>query len=72
VAIPNNHRLPALVPRLPSVVISYNSSGIYLGQALGGLLLTHAASTTTVCLVGAGLGPGALVAIAGLNRPDWT
>ena len=64
VATPNNHRLTALVPRLPSVVISYNSSGIYLGQALGaalgGLLLTHAASATTVCLVGAVLGLGAL------------
>ena len=33
VATPNNHRLTALVPRLPTVVISYNSSGIYLGQA---------------------------------------
>jgi predicted MFS family arabinose efflux permease len=64
VATPNNHRLTALVPRLPSVVISYNSSGIYLGQALGaalgGLLLMHAASATTVCLAGTVLGLGAL------------
>ena len=64
VATPNNHRLTALVPRLPSVVISYNSSGIYLGQAvgaaLGGLLLAHAASTTALCLAGTVLGVGAL------------
>lgn len=64
VATPNNHRLTALVPHLPSVVISYNSSGIYLGQALGaalgGLLFTHVASATTLCLVGAALGLAAL------------
>ena len=45
VATPNNHRLTALAPALPGVVISLNSSGIYLGQALGagagGLLLDH-------------------------------
>lgn len=43
VATPNNHRLTALAPALPGVVISLNSSGIYFGQALGapagGLLL---------------------------------
>ena len=52
VATPNNHRLTALVPRLPTVVISYNSSGIYLGQALGsalgGLLLAHGTSASTL------------------------
>jgi len=35
IATPNNHRLTALVADLPAVVISYNSAGIYLGQAVG-------------------------------------
>lgn len=64
VATPNNHRLTALAPQLPTVVISYNSSGIYLGQAagsaLGGLLLAQDATATNLCLVGACLGLGAL------------
>ena len=64
-ATPNNHRLTALAPAMPSVVISYNSSGIYLGQAagaaLGGLLLTHQASAAALCLTGAALAGAALV-----------
>jgi predicted MFS family arabinose efflux permease len=54
---PINHRLTGLAPALPGVVISFNSSGTYLGQALGaiagGLLLTAHGSATTVCVVGA-------------------
>mgnify|MGYP001321892662 CR=1 FL=1 len=57
VATPNNHRLTALAPTLPSVVISFNSSGIYLGQALGavtgGLLLAHDSSAITLCVIAA-------------------
>jgi predicted MFS family arabinose efflux permease len=64
-ATPNNHRLTALAPHVPSVVISYNSSGIYLGQAvgaaLGGILLSHQASATALCLTGAALAGAALV-----------
>ncbi len=73
VATPNNHRLTALVPRLPTVVISYNSSGIYLGQALGsalgGLLLAHGTSASTLRLVGTVLGLCALGSHLLLRRP---
>lgn len=58
VSTPNNHRLTALVPALPGVVISGNASGIYLGQAigaaLGGLLLDGGTSVRALCLAGAG------------------
>jgi predicted MFS family arabinose efflux permease len=64
-ATPNNHRLTALMPHLPSVVISFNSSGIYLGQALGaglgGILVGAGMSGCNLCLSGAGLGVLALV-----------
>lgn len=67
VSTPNNHRLTALVPELPSVVISSNSSGIYLGQALGaalgGILLSNGFSTADLCLAGTAF---AVVAL-GLN-----
>ncbi len=66
VATPNNHRLTALAPALPGVVISLNSSGIYLGQALGaaagGLLLDHQLTPDLLPLVGAALGVVALTA----------
>ena len=66
VATPNNHRLSALAPALPGVVISLNSSGIYLGQALGaaagGLLLEHQLTPDLLPLVGAALGVVALTA----------
>jgi len=66
VATPNNHRLTALAPALPGVVISLNSSGIYLGQALGagagGLLLDHKLTPDLLPLVGAALGVVALTA----------
>ncbi len=66
VATPNNHRLTALAPALPGVVISLNSSGIYLGQALGaaagGLLLDHQLTPDRLPLVGAALGAVALTA----------
>ncbi|SDK39654.1 Predicted arabinose efflux permease, MFS family [Nonomuraea maritima] len=58
VATPNNHRLTEFVPHLPSVVISFNSSGIYLGQAIGaglGGVLLGAISTAQLCYVGAGI-----------------
>ncbi len=64
-ATPNNHRLTALMPHLPSVVISFNSSGIYFGQALGaglgGILVGAGLSGGNLCLSGAGLGVLALV-----------
>ena len=66
VATPNNHRLTALAPALPGVVISLNSSGIYLGQALGaaagGLLLDHQLTPDLLPLVGAAFGVVALTA----------
>lgn len=66
IATPNNHRLTALAPALPGVVISLNSSGIYLGQALGaaagGLLLDHQLTPDLLPLVGAALGVIALTA----------
>lgn len=59
VATPNNHRLTEYAPLQPAVVISFNSSGIYLGQAvgaaLGGVLLGRAVSPTNLCWVGAGV-----------------
>lgn len=55
-ATPNNHRLTALVPSLPAVVISFNSSGLYLGQAmgaaLGGVLLGGDVSVRALCWIG--------------------
>jgi predicted MFS family arabinose efflux permease len=57
VATPNNHRLTGLAPTLPSVVISFNSSGIYLGQAVGavtgGLLLAHHGTAVSLCVIAA-------------------
>ena len=53
------------MPRLPSVVISFNSSGIYFGQALGaglgGILVGVGMSGGDLCMSGAGLGFLALV-----------
>jgi predicted MFS family arabinose efflux permease len=37
ITTPNNHRLTAIVPAQPAVVISFNASGTYLGQAIGAL-----------------------------------
>ena len=73
VATPNNHRLTELVPHLPSVVISFNSSGIYAGQALGaglgGILIGAGISGGGLCLSGAGLGALALVVHLLIGRP---
>lgn len=73
VATPNNHRLTALVPELPPVVISFNSSGIYFGQALGvglgGILLGHATGVRTLCLAGAALAVVALLVHLLIGRP---
>jgi predicted MFS family arabinose efflux permease len=59
VATPNNHRLTEYVPHLPAVVISFNSSGIYVGQAvgaaLGGFLLAGLIDAPALCYVGAGI-----------------
>jgi predicted MFS family arabinose efflux permease len=72
VAAPNNHRLTGLVPAHPSVVISFNSSGIYLGQALGaalgGILLSAAVSARTLCWTGAALAVAALGLHLSLGR----
>jgi predicted MFS family arabinose efflux permease len=57
---PLNHKLTGLAPALPSVVISFNSSGTYLGQALGaifgGLLLAHTTVTGLCVTASAGVG----------------
>lgn len=72
VSTPNNHRLTALVPTLPSVVISFNSSGIYLGQALGaalgGILLDHDVTARALCLTGVGIALVAAVVHALIPR----
>lgn len=56
---PSNHHLTGLLPHLPSVAISYNSSAIYAGQAvgvgIGGLLLAHGCRATVLCPAAAGL-----------------
>ncbi|GLX52610.1 MFS transporter [Streptomyces hygroscopicus subsp. hygroscopicus] len=73
VATPNNHRLTALAPTLPSVVISFNSSGIYLGQALGaalgGILVDHGVTARVLCLTGVGIALLAGVVHALIPRP---
>jgi predicted MFS family arabinose efflux permease len=73
VATPNNHRLTELVPQLPSVVISFNSSGIYAGQALGaavgGLLIDGGLSVRSLCMVGALLALAAGVLHLLMGRP---
>ncbi|MGV9991212.1 MFS transporter [Streptomyces sp. NPDC003374] len=72
-ATPNNHRLTTLVPTLPSVVISFNSSGIYLGQALGaalgGILVDHDLTARLLCLTGVGIALVAAVVHALIPRP---
>jgi predicted MFS family arabinose efflux permease len=54
---PVNHALTGIAPENPGVVISLNSSGAYLGQALGailgGLALTGGAGAREICLIGA-------------------
>ena len=73
VATPYNHRLTELVPQLPSVVISFNSSGIYAGQALGaavgGLLIDGGLSVRSLCMVGALLALAAGVLHLLMGRP---
>ncbi|WFE62838.1 MFS transporter [Micromonospora sp. WMMD714] len=73
VSTPNNHRLTALVPTLPSVVISFNASGIYLGQAvgaaLGGVLLDGGTSVRVLCLTGAAVAVAAGILHAAVGRP---
>ncbi|MBR7830521.1 MFS transporter [Actinospica sp. MGRD01-02] len=73
VSTPNNHRLITLVPSLPTVVISFNSSGIYLGQALGaglgGLLLDGGTGVRGLCLIGAGVAVAAGVLNLAIGRP---
>ncbi|MFI9271084.1 MFS transporter [Kitasatospora sp. NPDC052896] len=73
VATPNNHRLTALVPELPPVVISFNSSGIYLGQALGagvgGILIGHAVGARPLCLIGVAVAVVALLVHLLIGRP---
>lgn len=65
IATPVNHRLTGLSPDNPSLVISLNSSGVYLGQALGavfgGVVMASTGSATAVCLVGAVIVAVALV-----------
>ncbi|MFC4035617.1 MFS transporter [Streptomyces polygonati] len=72
-ATPNNHRLTALMPHLPSVVISFNASGIYFGQALGaalgGVLIGGGLSGGKLCLTGAGLGVLALLVHLLIGKP---
>ncbi|MCF1596961.1 MFS transporter [Streptomyces muensis] len=72
-ATPNNHRLTALTPTLPGVVISFNSSGIYLGQAfgagLGGILLSHGLGARTLCFFSAGVALTAAVVHLFIGRP---
>lgn len=64
VTTPNNHRLTGLAPALPNVVISFNASGTYIGQAFGaiagGLLLARDAAPATLCLAGAAIAAFAL------------
>ncbi|NDK26766.1 MFS transporter [Streptomyces sp. TR1341] len=73
VATPNNHRLTALAPTLPSVVISFNSSGIYLGQALGaalgGILVDHGVTARALCLTGVAIALAAAAVHALIPRP---
>jgi predicted MFS family arabinose efflux permease len=53
---PNNHMLTGLHPKLTSVVISFNSTGTYVGQALGavfgGLLLAAGLDVTSFAFIG--------------------
>lgn len=54
---PTNHLVSGLVPHAAPVAISFNSSGTYLGQALGagigGLLLTVGVQPVGLCLAAA-------------------
>lgn len=72
-ATPNNHRLTALTPALPSVVISFNSSGIFLGQALGaglgGILVNHDLGARPLCFISAGVALAAALIHLLIGRP---
>lgn len=76
IGAPNNHRLTALVPALPAVVISFNSSGSGLGQALGaalgGLLLTHDVSARALCWTGVAIAVAASAIHAVASRAEQT
>jgi predicted MFS family arabinose efflux permease len=73
-ATPNNHRLTELAPALPSVVISLNSTGIYLGQAIGagagGLLLGAGMPPRLLPLAGATIALVSLGVHALTRRPS--
>ena len=62
-----------LAPTLPSVVISFNSSGIYLGQALGaalgGILVDHGITARALCLTGVAVALAAAAVHAVISRP---
>ena len=65
---PNNHMITGLHPTMASVVISFNSTGTYVGQALGaavgGILVTAAVGASTTALIGtAGLIVAAVLAL---------
>ncbi|GAA2234536.1 MFS transporter [Promicromonospora sukumoe] len=65
---PDNHMLTGLHPQMASVVISFNSTGTYVGQAVGaaagGVLLTSGlGATTTVLISVAGLGVAVILAL---------
>ncbi|MEV4347707.1 hypothetical protein AB0J83_24900 [Actinoplanes sp. NPDC049596] len=74
---PINHALTGLAPDNPSVVISLNSSGAYLGQALGailgGLALTSGAGAREICLIAAAIvAVAVLVELTNARRPALT
>jgi len=66
---PNNHMLTGLHPTMASVVISFNSTGTYVGQAAGAavggvLLVSGLGATPTVLIAVAGLVVAAILALA--------
>lgn len=73
---PVNHRLIAAAPASAGVVISFNASGAYLGQAigalLGGTLLAGGAANPTLCFVGAAISIIALLLQLATMRQEKT
>jgi len=78
VTAPINHRLTGLAPAAPGVVISFNSSGVYLGQAFGALcgglllghgLFGHAVGARELCVIGAAAVAATLVLHLATDRP---
>ena len=73
---PQQHRLLATLPDNPRLLLSLNASALYtgvaIGTALGGAVISTAHSIVALCLGGAGFEIAALLVLAVSARPPQT